>query len=102
MGQKRGIPSPRARVQAFTVTLPGDSLDVPIVSVDTTRSLIFSGGQVSGGQATGETSGDNTNEDNIGIAMARFDFASDTLVRVTRGRNQATGIFTFYVVELEP
>ena len=92
----------RGRVQSFTVTLTGSSLDVPIVAVDATRTLVFSGGQAPGGQATGETALDNANEDNIGPVLARFELLSNTLVRVTRGRNQSTGTFTFYVVELEP
>jgi hypothetical protein len=92
----------RARVQAFTVTNGNNSTDVPISSVDTTRSVVFSGGQMAGGQATGETSVDNSGDDSLGPAVARFDLINDTTVRVTRGRGQGTGTFTFYVVELEP
>lgn len=92
----------RARVQAFTVNLQNNSVDLTIASVDTTRTLVFAGGQMSGGQSTGETAVDNTNDDSIGQAQARFDLTSATTVRVTRGRSQSTGIVTFYVVELEP
>jgi hypothetical protein len=92
----------RARVQARTVTITGSTADVAILAVDTTRTLVFSGGQQAGGQATGETAVDNTNDDAVGTGMARFDLVDATTVRVTRGRNQSTGTFTFYAVELEP
>ena len=92
----------RARVQAFTVNLQNNSIDMTIAAVDTTRTLVFAGGQMGGGQATGETSVDNSGDDSIGQAQARFDLTTPTSVRVTRGRSQSTGIVTFYVVELEP
>ncbi|MDP1825579.1 MAG: hypothetical protein Q8L48_20130 [Archangium sp.] len=92
----------RARVQSRTVTLAGSTTDVTILPVDTTRTLVFSGGQQAGGQASGETAVDNNNDDAIGPGIARFDLIDATTVRVTRARNQSTGTFTFYAVELEP
>jgi hypothetical protein len=92
----------RARVQAFTQVFNSlGSTDVTIASVDTTRTLVFSGGQMAAGQATGETSADTANDDTIGTAVARFELINDTTVRVTKG-HQGSGTFTFYVVELEP
>ena len=92
----------RARVQAFTATLTGNSTDVTISSVDTTRTVVFSGGQMAGGQATGETAVDNSGDDAVGPGLARFELINDITVRVTRGRNQSSGTFTFYVMEIEP
>jgi hypothetical protein len=91
-----------ANVQHFTVSTGGNRINQAIAAVDPTRALVFAGGQQAGGTATGETSLNDTGGDNIGSATARFELLASTSVDVTRGRSQATGAFTFYVVELEP
>lgn len=95
----------RARVQAIPLQLQNNSFDVvppTLAAVDPTRTLVFAGGQMAGGQSSGETSVDNQGDDSIGQAQARFELNTGTLLRVTRGRSQATGAVTLYVVELEP
>jgi hypothetical protein len=92
----------RANVQQFTVGTGSIRVNRAISAVDPTRTLVFAGGQQAGGTATGETSQDDPGSDNIGPATARFDLLSATSVDVIRGRAQNTGVFTLYVVELEP
>lgn len=92
----------RARVQAQVVTLRQNSSDVPILQVDPTRTLVFTGGMLAGGQATGETSQNIAGDDSIATGMAHFELRTPTNVVVTRGRSSATAFITMYVVELEP
>ena len=92
----------RGRVQTFTVDLPNNAQDVPISQVDTTRTLVFAGGQAAGGQASGETDYNNQGSGSLGVGTARFDLFSPTNVRVTRGRSTSDATVMMYVLELEP
>ena len=91
----------RAVVQKKIVTLSTSNTTVAITAVDLTRTLVIAGGQQFSGQSTGESSYNAAN-DSLGVANAQFDFVGDNMVRVTRGRNLGTSVFTLYVVELVP
>ncbi len=84
------------------VTLRQNASVVPILQVDPTRTLVFTGGMLAGGQATGETSQNIPGDDGIAAGMAHFELRTPTSVVVTRGRSSATAFITMYVVELEP
>jgi hypothetical protein len=92
----------RGRVQTFTLDLQNNSQDVVISQVDTTRTLVFAGGQAAGGQASGETDYNNQGSGSLGVGTARFDLLSPTTVRVTRGRSSGDATVMMYVLELEP
>jgi hypothetical protein len=92
----------RARVQRFVRTVTGTSLTVTIAPVDTTRTLVFASGQQGSGAGTGETNYNGGLGSRVGIGSARFVLTNSTTVTITRGDGSGDGIFTFYVVEIDP
>jgi hypothetical protein len=96
-------PAIRATVQPFTLSIVGNQSQAtqPISTVDPTRTLVFSGGMMAAGLATGETAYDTTGSDKIGDSVATFSLSANA-VTLNRGDNNATSLFTFYVVQFEP
>jgi len=93
----------RGNVQAKTVTLPigTSTLAVPISPVDITRTIVFASSQAASGQSCGETNyAGGTSY--LGEGNARFELTTSTNVQVSRQRNGGVGVFTFFVVELDP
>jgi len=89
--------------QPLTVSIVGnqDQGTQTISTVDTTRTLVFSGGMMGGGLGTGETANNNGGSDEIGDSLAAFSLTANA-VTLNRGDTNATSIFTFYVVQFEP
>jgi hypothetical protein len=94
----------RATVQPYTSTFVGnvDQLSQDITSIDTTRTLVFSGGMMASGLATGETAHNVAGNDDIGDSVALFQLINDSRVTLVRGDNNATSTFTWYAVQFEP
>ncbi|KFE60152.1 hypothetical protein [Hyalangium minutum] len=92
----------RARAQHFNVTMGSSTttVNVPVTSVDTTRTLVFASGQIQSGQGSGETS--YSGDDIIGAALGWHTLTSPTNLRVTRGAALGTARFYSTALQLEP
>lgn len=92
----------RARAQHFNVAMGSSTttVNVPVTSVDTTRTLVFASGQIQSGQGSGETS--YAGDDIIGAALGWHTLTSPTNLRVTRGAALGTARFYSTTLQLEP
>lgn len=80
---------------------PGITTDnLAITSVDTTRALVFAGGQWTSGQGFGQAS--YTGDDIIGVAIGRHELTSSTNLLVTRDDTNGSAGWVSYVVEFAP
>jgi hypothetical protein len=68
--------------------------------VDTTRTLIFAGGQITSGQAAGE--GSLTGSSVLGAMVARQRLVGPMLFGLTRDDTSGSARFTSFVVQLDP
>jgi hypothetical protein len=69
-------------------------------AVDTSRTVVFSGGQVSSGQGAGE--GSLTGNTRLGASLARHHLTSPTALDLTRGDTSGSARFTSFAVQLDP
>lgn len=92
----------RARAQHFNVAMGSSTttVNVPVTSVDTTRTLVFASGQIQSGQGSGETS--YAGDDIIGAALGWHTLTSPTNLRVTRGATLGTARFYSTTLQFEP
>jgi hypothetical protein len=92
----------RGSTQHFLVSMDGgtQTASVPITAVDTTRTLVFSSGQMQSGQAMGETS--YAADDIIGTALGWHTLTSSTSLEVSRGADGGTAQWNSTVLQLEP
>ncbi len=80
---------------------PGIATDnFAIASVDTSRAIVFAGGQWTAGQGFGQTS--FTGDDIIGVAVGRHELTSATNLLVTRDDTNGSASWVSYVVEYAP
>jgi archaellum component FlaF (FlaF/FlaG flagellin family) len=87
-------------VQQVIVSMtPGQgTANVAINPVNTTNTVVFSGGQWTGGQALGE--GTYAANDIIGTVEGRFSLTSSTNLQVIRDNTSESATWTAYVVQL--
>jgi hypothetical protein len=73
---------------------------VPIMAVDTTRTLVFATGQMQSGQAGGETS--YAGDDVIGTSLGWHTLTSPTTLEVTRGYDGGVAQWNSTVLQIDP
>lgn len=85
-------------VRPITVNMNNNgTANVKISPVDTTKSLVFAGGQWTNGQALGE--GSYAGDDIIGAMTAKFTLTNSTNVQVVRNNTQGTAKWNAFVVQ---
>jgi hypothetical protein len=89
-------------VQQVTATMSSGTgtANVSINAVDTSKTIVFAGGQWTNGQAIGE--GSFQTDDTIGTMTGRHALISSTNLQVTRDNTGGTARWTSYVVQFDP
>lgn len=92
----------KAVVREYTASFTAGDLSDPVTisPVDPSRTLVFSGSQLSGGQGAGETTHGGTFR--FTEAIFRTVLTDATTVTVTREEASSSALITFYVAELVP
>lgn len=92
----------RASAQHLQVTMDAatQTVTLPIIAVDPTRTLVFASGQMQSGQAGGETS--YAADDIVGTSLGWHALTAPTSLSVTRGATGGTAQWFSTVLQLEP